>query len=52
MNDRERELWVSNDEGLYLWWQSEGGSLRAFIRRHRQEITDAINRVLNQGPAS
>lgn len=23
-NDVERELWVLNDEGLYLWAQSEG----------------------------
>lgn len=23
-NDRERELWVLNDEDLYLWAQSEG----------------------------
>ena len=23
-NDRERELWVLNDEGLYSWARSEG----------------------------
>lgn len=23
-NDRERELWVLNDESLYRWAQSEG----------------------------
>lgn len=23
-NDRERRLWVLNDEGLYLWARSEG----------------------------
>ena len=23
-NDRERELWVLNDEGLYNWAKSEG----------------------------
>ena len=24
LNDRERRLWVLNDEGLYLWARSEG----------------------------
>ena len=23
-NDQEREVWVLNDEGLYLWAKSEG----------------------------
>lgn len=23
-NDRERRLWILNDEGLYQWAQSEG----------------------------
>ena len=23
-NDRERELWIRNDEGLYRWARSEG----------------------------
>mgnify|MGYP001323047170 CR=1 FL=1 len=23
LNDRERELWIMNDEGLYRWYQSE-----------------------------
>ena len=24
LNDEERELWIMNDEGLYLWAKSEG----------------------------
>jgi len=24
LNDRERRLWISNDEHLYLWAKSEG----------------------------
>lgn len=24
MNDRERRLWILNDEGLYRWARSEG----------------------------
>ena len=47
MNDTERELWVSNDEGLYLWWQSQECSMRKFIRENRKEIDEAIDRVLN-----
>ncbi len=26
-NDQEREVWVLNDEGLYLWAKGEGVSL-------------------------
>lgn len=45
-NDDERRLWVLNDEGLYLWHQREGGSVREFIRRNRAEIDAAIDRLL------
>ena len=24
LNDRERHLWIANDESLYLWAKSEG----------------------------
>jgi hypothetical protein len=24
LNDRERRLWIANDEGLYNWARSEG----------------------------
>jgi hypothetical protein len=27
LNDRERELWLLNDEGLYNWARSEGVKL-------------------------
>lgn len=48
MNDRERENWVNNDEGLYRWRQSQGRkSMREFIRDNREEIDAAIDRVLN-----
>lgn len=53
INDRERELWVNNDEGLYRWYQSErrqGGGLRAFIKRHRAEIDTAIHSVRDAPP--
>lgn len=52
MNDEERGQWVDNDEGLYNWWQREGGSLRAFVRAHRDELTELINAVLDRKPAA
>lgn len=45
MNDRDREQWIDNDEGLYLWWQSSKLSKREFIRRNRKEITACIDAV-------
>jgi len=47
MNDRERELWVKNDEGLYRFWRSTRLSMRNFLRQYRDEIDAAIDRVLN-----
>jgi len=47
MNNRERELWIMNDEGLYRWWRSSRMSITAFIKEHREEIDEAIDRVLN-----
>ncbi len=45
MNDNEREQWVNNDEGLYLWWKAERKAMRTFIRQHRQDIDHHINDV-------
>lgn len=47
MNDREREQWIDNDEGLYDWWRRSGLSKRRFIRENRSEIDAAINPVVN-----
>jgi hypothetical protein len=47
MNNKERELWIQNDEGLYRWWKSTRMSMTAFIKENRNEIDEAINRVLN-----
>jgi hypothetical protein len=44
MNDKEREQWVSNDEGLYNWQRTSGLTMRSFLRKHRNEI-DAV--ILN-----
>ncbi len=51
-NDRERELWVSNDEGLYNWWKDSGLSMRNFLRQNREELDQIINDALNREPAA
>ena len=51
MNDREREMWVNNDESLYNWWRPSRQSMRAFIRENRAELTECINRALDNKPA-
>lgn len=46
MNDRERELWVMNDEGLYRWFKRSRQGMRRFIRDNREELTQIIQRAL------
>jgi hypothetical protein len=38
MNDRERELWVLNDERLYNEWRASKMGMQRFIRRYRAEL--------------
>ena len=45
MNDRERSLWVDNDEGLYTWWRQSRLTKGQFIRQNRKVITEAIERA-------
>ena len=53
MNDEDREQWIDNDEGLYRWWRSSRQpngkrmSKRQFVKENRQELTEAINNMLN-----
>ena len=47
MNNRERELWIDNDEGLYLWHRGSKLSKRQFIKEHRAEIDEIIDRAIN-----
>lgn len=58
LNERERELWVMNDEGLYNDWREwkrqqrrRGASTatRKYLRENREEIDAAINRRLGRG---
>lgn len=46
MNDTDRSQWIDNDEGLYDWWRMSRQSKAQFIRENRDEITKAINNVL------
>jgi hypothetical protein len=46
------EEWVNNDEGLYSMWKSSRQSLRSFVKDNRAEITQAVEGVLNRGPAT
>jgi hypothetical protein len=47
LNDKDREEWVNNDEGLYLWQRRSGLSMRAFIRANRAELDACILSVLS-----
>lgn len=49
-NDKERRLWVLNDEGLYNMWQFSRRGLYVWIRENRTIIDSAIDGVLNQKP--
>ena len=42
INDRERELWVLNSEGLYNWHKRSRLSISAFVREYRREIAEYI----------
>jgi hypothetical protein len=46
MNDRMREQWVDNDEGLYVWWQASRLGKRMFIRQYRRAIDVVIDNII------
>ena len=46
MNDRERRLWILNDEGLYNWHKVSKLSMQAFINENRAELTAVIFKAL------
>lgn len=43
MNNKERELWVINDEWLWSMWKASGLSKRDFIYRNRSNIDSYIS---------
>lgn len=55
MNNRERELWVRNDEGLYStyiqWIRRNKGGMHGFLAEHRDMIDRVIQRALDKEPS-
>ena len=53
MNNKERRLWILNDEGLYNWFEGwKRGrprhtvpSMAAFIKANREELDQCIRNV-------
>lgn len=41
-NDDDRQSFVDNDEWWYLRKKAAGGSMRAFLKAHREEIDEAM----------
>lgn len=52
MNERERQLWIDNDEPLHLWWKSTRMSIRKFMRENRKEIDAYIAKLLARKPSN
>ena len=48
MNNKERELWVMNDEPLYLWWQSTKLPMTKFLKEKRQSIDRYIKALTDR----
>jgi len=47
MNNREREQWIDNDEGLYSEWRASRLSKREFIKRERKWLDAVIDNIVN-----
>lgn len=50
LNDRERKMWVMNDEGLYHWWKDTRKCITTFIRENRNLLDECIIGALNEKP--
>ena len=48
MNDKERRLWILNDEGMYRWYRHAHKGISTFIRENRIEIDQAIRQALGE----
>jgi hypothetical protein len=48
MNDREREQWILNHEGLYNWWKSTKLGMKRFLLAHRAEVDNEIKKIIDQ----
>ena len=47
MNNQERELWVLNDEGLYMDYKHSRQSMRDFLKENREFIDKYIEKQLS-----
>tara|TARA_Y100000310_G_scaffold175211_1_gene175269 strand:- start:91 stop:237 length:147 start_codon:yes stop_codon:yes gene_type:complete len=45
MNNAERELWILNDEVLYLAWKSTGLSITKYMKKYRENIDQYIKKA-------
>lgn len=50
IDNKERRLWIDNDEGLYRWWKSSRLPIGKFIAANKSEIDAAIRRALAPAP--
>ena len=48
----EINLWIDNDESLYLWHRESRLSKREFIKQNKTELVALIDRVVNAEPES
>jgi hypothetical protein len=46
MNDKQREQWVDNDEGLYNLWKASGLSKKEFVKQNREFITNCTEKMM------
>lgn len=46
-NDREREIWVQNDEGLYDDWRESERGITVWVKLNRKLIDSVIDNVLS-----
>ena len=47
MNNTERELWVLNDEGLYLDYKRSRKSMRNYLKENREYLDEYIKKQLS-----
>lgn len=50
LNNKAREQWILNHEGLYNWFKSERKSMSTFIRENRAEIDKVIRERFTKPP--
>jgi hypothetical protein len=46
MNDKERALWIDNDEGLYRLWKASGLSKKKFLYHNRTVVDHVVEQII------